>query len=145
MPTKTHETFSLSLVLEKHPTGCSGLPAALSFLPFHAITRLAKTHHLTYSMPPLTPGMMRYRPLKLQRRFPALKAHLKKKRFASLKRGRLYAEWEKQHPTLKLSGNRFQCHEEPIYLQPVIPPKCFAIFTLDWGCSEVLDAFRFFF
>ena len=30
-------------------------------------------------------------------------------------------------------------------LQPVIPPKRFDIFPLTGGCSEVLDAFRFFF
>ena len=40
------------------------------------------------------------------------------------------------------SGNLFKCHEEVLYLQPMIPPtKRFDIFP--GGCSE--DAFRFFF
>ena len=43
------------------------------------------------------------------------------------------------------SGNPFKCHEEVLYLQPMIPPKPFDIFPLTEGCSEVLDAFRFFF
>ena len=48
-------------------------------------------------------------------------------------------------PMLLLSGNPFKCHEEDFYLQPMIPPKRFDIFLPDWGCSEGLDAFRFFF
>ena len=28
------------------------------------------------------------------------------------------------------SGNQFKCHEEVLYLQPLIPPKCFDI---AWG------------
>ena len=31
------------------------------------------------------------------------------------------------------SGNRFKCHEEVLYLQPMIPPKRFDIFPPDWG------------
>ena len=31
------------------------------------------------------------------------------------------------------SGNPFECHEEVLYLQPMIPPKRFDIFYLDWG------------
>ena len=42
-------------------------------------------------------------------------------------------------------GNPFKCHEEVLYLQSVIPPKRFDIFPLTRGCSEGLDAFRFFF
>ena len=30
-------------------------------------------------------------------------------------------------------GNLFKCHEEVLYLQPMIPPKRFDIFPLDWG------------
>ena len=37
-------------------------------------------------------------------------------------------------------------HEKVLYLQPVIPPKRSDIFSpLAGGCSEGLDAFRFFF
>ena len=44
------------------------------------------------------------------------------------------------------SGNPFKCHEEVLYLQPLIPPKRFDIFfALTEGCSEGLDAFIFFF
>ena len=43
------------------------------------------------------------------------------------------------------SGNSFKCYEEVLYLQPMIPPRRFDIFSPDWGCSEGLDAFRFFF
>ena len=43
------------------------------------------------------------------------------------------------------SGSSFKCHEEVWSLQPMIPPKCFDIFPLTGGCSEGLDAFRFFF
>ena len=31
------------------------------------------------------------------------------------------------------SGNPFKCHEEVLYLQPLIPPKRFDIFSPDWG------------
>ena len=31
------------------------------------------------------------------------------------------------------SGNPFKCHEVVLYLQPMIPPKRFDIFPLDWG------------
>ena len=41
-------------------------------------------------------------------------------------------------------GTRFKCHEEVLYLQPMIPPKRVDIFPTDWGCSEGLDAFSFF-
>ena len=40
------------------------------------------------------------------------------------------------------SGNPFKCHEEVLYLQPLIPPKCFDVFSpLTGGCSEDLGAF----
>ena len=45
------------------------------------------------------------------------------------------------------TGNPFKCHEEVLYLQPMIPPppKRFHMFShLTEGCSEGLDAFRFF-
>ena len=29
--------------------------------------------------------------------------------------------------------NPFKCHEEVLYLQPMIPPKRFDIFPPDWG------------
>ena len=32
-----------------------------------------------------------------------------------------------------LSGNPFECHEEVLFLQPMIPPKRFDIFPPDWG------------
>ena len=48
-------------------------------------------------------------------------------------------------PMLLPSGNPFKCHEEVLYLQPMIPPKRFDIFPLTGGCSEGLDAFRFLF
>ena len=38
------------------------------------------------------------------------------------------------------SGNPFKCHEEVLYLQPMIPPK-----PVTGGCSEGLNAFRFVF
>ena len=34
------------------------------------------------------------------------------------------------------AGNPFKCHEEVLYLQPMIPPKSFDVFRL--GCSEGL-------
>ena len=44
------------------------------------------------------------------------------------------------------SGNPFKCHEEVLYLQPLIPPKRFDISPhLTGGFSEGLGAFRFFF
>ena len=47
---------------------------------------------------------------------------------------------------LSPSGNPFKCHEEVLYLQPLIPPERFDIFSpLTGGCSEGLGAFRFFF
>ena len=40
------------------------------------------------------------------------------------------------------SGNPFKCHEEVLYLQPLIPPKRFDIFSpLTGACSEGLGAF----
>ena len=43
-------------------------------------------------------------------------------------------------------GNPFKCHEEVLYFQPMVPPKRFDIFSpLTGGCSDGLDAFRFFF
>ena len=36
-------------------------------------------------------------------------------------------------PMLLPSGNPFKCHEEVLYLQPMIPPKRFYIFPPDWG------------
>ena len=52
-----------------------------------------------------------------------------------------------KHPMLPPSGNQFKCHEEVLHLQPRIPPptKFFEIFPRTGGCSEGLDAFRFFF
>ena len=47
---------------------------------------------------------------------------------------------------LSASGNLFKCHEEVLYLPPLIPPKCFDIFPpITGGCSEGLGAFWFFF
>ena len=49
-------------------------------------------------------------------------------------------------PMLSASGNLFKCHEEVLYLQPLIPPKRFDIFSpITGGCSEGLGAFCFFF
>ena len=49
-------------------------------------------------------------------------------------------------PMLFPSGNPFKCHEEVLYLQPLIPRKRFDIFSpLTGGCSEGLGAFWFFF
>ena len=40
------------------------------------------------------------------------------------------------------SGNPFKCHEEVLYLQSLIPPNRFDIFSpLTGGCSEGLGAF----
>ena len=45
-------------------------------------------------------------------------------------------------PMLFPSGNPFKCHEEVLYLQPLIQPKRFDIFSpLPGGCSEGLGAF----
>ena len=45
-------------------------------------------------------------------------------------------------PMLFPSGNPFKCHEEVLYLQPLIQPKRFDIFSpLTGGCSEGLGAF----
>ena len=42
-------------------------------------------------------------------------------------------------PMLFPSGNPFKCHEEVLYLQPLIPPKRSDIFSpLTGGCSEGL-------
>ena len=39
------------------------------------------------------------------------------------------------------SGNLFNCHEEVVYLQPLIPPKRFEFFPpITGGCSEGLGA-----
>ena len=39
-------------------------------------------------------------------------------------------------PMLSASGNLFKCHEEVLYLQPLIPPKRFDIFSpITGGCS----------
>ena len=45
-------------------------------------------------------------------------------------------------PMLFPSGNPSKCHEEVLYLQPLIPPKRFDIFSsLTGGCPEGLGAF----
>ena len=45
--------------------------------------------------------------------------------------------------------NPFKCHEEVLYLQPMISPNLNVLtYSPPWlggGCSEGLDAFRFFF
>ena len=47
---------------------------------------------------------------------------------------------------LSASGNLFECHEEVLYLQPLIPPKRFDIFPpITGGCAEDLGVLRFFF
>ena len=44
------------------------------------------------------------------------------------------------------SGNPFECHEEVLYFQLLIPPKRFDIFLPQTGgCSEGLGALIFFF
>ena len=49
-------------------------------------------------------------------------------------------------PNVISIGNPFKCHEEVLYLQPLIPRKHFDIFSpLTGGCSEGLGAFLFFF
>ena len=42
-------------------------------------------------------------------------------------------------------GNPFKYHKEVLSLQPMFPPKPLDIFFPEGGCSEGLDAFRFFF
>ena len=42
-------------------------------------------------------------------------------------------------------SNPFKCHEEVLYLQPMISPKRLIFSPLIGGCSEGLGAFRFFF
>ena len=45
---------------------------------------------------------------------------------------------------LSASGNLFKCHEEVLYLQPLIPPKRFDIFPpITGGCSEGLGVLYF--
>ena len=39
-------------------------------------------------------------------------------------------------PMLFPSGNPFKCHEEVLYLQPVIPPKRFDIFSPCLGGAQ---------
>ena len=47
---------------------------------------------------------------------------------------------------LSASGNLFKCHEEVLYLQPLMPPKRFDIFSpITGGCSEGLGVLWFFF
>ena len=42
-------------------------------------------------------------------------------------------------PMLSSSGNLFECYEEVLHLQPLIPPKRFDIFPpITGGCSEGL-------
>ena len=49
-------------------------------------------------------------------------------------------------PMLSASGNLFKCHEEVLYLQPLIPPKRFDIFSpITGGCSEGLGVPLIFF
>ena len=47
------------------------------------------------------------------------------------------------------SGNPIKCHAEFFSLQPILepmfPPKRFDSFSLSGGCSQGLDAYRFFF
>ena len=44
------------------------------------------------------------------------------------------------------SGNPDKCHEEVLYLQPMFPHLNILTFSpLSGGCSEGLNAFRFFF
>ena len=47
---------------------------------------------------------------------------------------------------LSASGNLFKCHQEFLYLQPLIPPKRFDIFSpITGGCLEGLGVLWFFF
>ena len=42
------------------------------------------------------------------------------------------------------SGNKFKCHEEVFYLQPMTQPKRFDISTPDWGIEGLDALFTFF-
>ena len=42
------------------------------------------------------------------------------------------------------SGNPFKCHEEVLYLQPMIPPKRFDNFHPDWGMLRRSRCVQFF-
>ena len=42
-------------------------------------------------------------------------------------------------------GEPSRYHEDSLSLQPIFTPKSFDIFSPEGGCSEGLDAFRFFF
>ena len=45
-------------------------------------------------------------------------------------------------PNVICIGNLFKCHEEVLYLQPLIPPKRVDIFSpITGGCSEDLGVF----
>ena len=45
-------------------------------------------------------------------------------------------------PNVICIGEPVQCHEEVLYLQPLIPPKRFDIFSpITGGCSEGLGVF----
>ena len=49
-------------------------------------------------------------------------------------------------PMIPSSGNPFKCHEEVLYLQPMIPRKRFDMFPPDWGMlRRSRHVFRFFF
>ena len=48
-------------------------------------------------------------------------------------------------PMLLLSGNPLKCHKEVLSLQPMIPLNVLTFSPLTRGCSEGLDAFKFFF
>ena len=45
--------------------------------------------------------------------------------------GRVYPRNDTADPMLLPSGNPFECHEEVLNLQPMIPPKRFDIFPPD--------------
>ena len=47
-------------------------------------------------------------------------------------------------PMLLPSWNPFKCHEEVLYLQPVSHLNILTFSSLVEGCSEGLDAFRFY-
>ena len=48
-------------------------------------------------------------------------------------------------PMLLPSGNSFKCHEEVLYLQPMIPPKRFDISLPDWGMLRMSRCVQIFF
>ena len=54
----------------------------------------------------------------------------------------LYYSVDPMRPTLENSFNTMKIF---LSLQPMFPPKPFDIFSFEIGCSEGLDAFRFFF